>query len=179
MCMVLSKCICCVEFFVGQHLYTIWHWFKLYRQVVGIPTGTNSATLVADLFLFRHERNFTMVLSDDKQADIIEDFNATSRYLDDILNMNNISFDNMVRKIYNAELQLDKYLWYWNLLLWLAFVHFQWYWFYQKLWLMWGFWFENVNFPMWHILQWSRRVFMVYIESHICYHWNLKAHWQN
>ena len=34
-----------------------------------------------------------MSLSDDKQADIIDAFNATSRYLDDILNSNNIYFD--------------------------------------------------------------------------------------
>ena len=39
-----------------------------------------------------------MAFSDDKQADIIEAFNTTSRYLDDILNMNNIYFYNMVRK---------------------------------------------------------------------------------
>ena len=31
-----------------------------------------------------------MSLSDDKQADIIEAFNTTSRYLDSILNTNNI-----------------------------------------------------------------------------------------
>ena len=49
-----------------------------------------------------------MSLSDDKQADIIEAFNTTSRYLDDISNINNNYFDNMVRKIYPAELQLNK-----------------------------------------------------------------------
>ena len=30
-----------------------------------------------------------MSLSDDKQADVIDAFNTTSRYLDDILNINN------------------------------------------------------------------------------------------
>ena len=44
---------------------------KLYRQVVGIPMGTNCAPLIADLFLFCYERDFMMFLSDDKQADII------------------------------------------------------------------------------------------------------------
>ena len=39
---------------------------KLYRQVVGIPMGTNCAGLVADLFLFCYERDFMMSLSDDK-----------------------------------------------------------------------------------------------------------------
>ena len=40
-----------------------------------------------------------MYLSDDKQADIIDAFNATSRYLDDILNINTVYFDNMVSQI--------------------------------------------------------------------------------
>ena len=72
---------------------------KLYRQVVGIPMGTNCAPLVADLFLFCYERDFMMTLSDDKQADVIDAFNTTSRYLDDILNINNVYFDNMVSQI--------------------------------------------------------------------------------
>ena len=54
---------------------------KLYRQVVGIPMGTNCAPLVAYLFLFCYERDFMMSLSDDKQADVIDAFNSTSRYL--------------------------------------------------------------------------------------------------
>ena len=47
-------------------------------------------------------------LSDDKQADVIDAFNITSRYLDDILNINNVYFDNMVSQIYPSELQLNK-----------------------------------------------------------------------
>ena len=49
-----------------------------------------------------------MSLSNDKQADVIDAFNATSRYLDDILNINNVYFDNMVNLIYLSELQLNK-----------------------------------------------------------------------
>ena len=70
--------------------------------------GTNCAPLVADLFLFCYERDFMMSLSDDKQADVIDEFNTTSRYLGDILNINNFYFDNMVSKIYPSELQLNK-----------------------------------------------------------------------
>ena len=51
---------------------------KLYRQVVRIRMCTNCAPLVADLFLFCHERDFMMSLSDDKQGDIINAFNNTS-----------------------------------------------------------------------------------------------------
>ena len=70
--------------------------------------GTNCAPLVADLFLFCYERGFMMYLSDDKQADVIDAFNTTSRYLDDILNVNNVYFDNMVSQIYPSKLKLDK-----------------------------------------------------------------------
>ena len=41
-----------------------------------------------------------MSLSDDKQAVIIDTFNTTSRYLDEILNINDVYFDNMVSQIY-------------------------------------------------------------------------------
>ena len=63
---------------------------KLYRQAVGIPMGTNCAPLVADLFLLCNECDFTVSLSDDNQADIIDAFNNTSRDLFGILNINNI-----------------------------------------------------------------------------------------
>ena len=77
---------------------------KLYRQTIGIPMGT----LVADLFLFCYERHFMKSLSRENQADIIEAFNSTSRYLDDLLNIDNIYFDQMVDRIYPTELQLNR-----------------------------------------------------------------------
>ena len=49
-----------------------------------------------------------MSLSDDKQVDVIDAFNTTSIYLDNILNNNNVYFDNMVSQIYQSELQLNK-----------------------------------------------------------------------
>ena len=80
---------------------------KLYRQTVGIPMGTNCATLVADLFLFCYERDFMLSLSDNNQTDIIEAFNSTSRYLDDFLNIDNPYFEQMVGQI-PTEIQLNK-----------------------------------------------------------------------
>ena len=49
-----------------------------------------------------------MSLSDDKQVDNIDALNTTSRYFDDILNINNVYFYNMVSSIYPSELQLNK-----------------------------------------------------------------------
>ena len=66
---------------------------KLYIQIVGIPMGTKCAPLEADLFLFCYERDFMAYLSDDNQADIIWAFNSTSRYLDDLLNIDNTYFN--------------------------------------------------------------------------------------
>ena len=70
--------------------------------------GTNCAPLIADLFLFCYERDFMMSLYDDKQTDVLYTFNTTSRYLDDILNINNVYFNNMVSQIYPSEFQLNK-----------------------------------------------------------------------
>ena len=81
---------------------------KLYRQIVGIPMGTNCVPLVADLFLFCYERDFMLSSSEDNQFDVIEAFNSTSRYLDDLLNIDNNFFDNTINRIYPSELQLNK-----------------------------------------------------------------------
>ena len=69
---------------------------------------TNCAPLVADLFLFCYERDFMLSLSDNNRTDIIEAFNSTSRYLDDLLNIDNPYFEQMVGQIYPAELQLNE-----------------------------------------------------------------------
>ena len=79
---------------------------KLYSQIVGIPMGTNCAPLVADLFLYCYERDFMDSLNHDNQA--IEAFNSTSRYLDNLLNIDNPYFESIVNQIYPPELQLNK-----------------------------------------------------------------------
>ena len=83
--------------------------YQLYRQIVGIPMGTNCAPLVAYLFLFCYERDFVLSLSDKYQANVIEMFNSTSRYLDNFLNIDPY-FEQMVSQIliYPHELQLNK-----------------------------------------------------------------------
>ena len=47
-------------------------------------------------------------LNHDNHADAIEAFNSTSRYLDDLLNIDNPYFEGMVNQIYPSELQLNK-----------------------------------------------------------------------
>ena len=47
-------------------------------------------------------------LSDNNQTDIIAAFNSTSRYLDDLLNIDNPYFEQMVGQIYPTELHSNK-----------------------------------------------------------------------
>ena len=61
----------------------------VYREIVGIHMGTNCAPLVEALLLFCYEGDWMLSLSDNNQADVIEPFNSTSRYLDDLLNIDN------------------------------------------------------------------------------------------
>ena len=77
-------------------------------QAIGVPVGAGCAPLVADLFLFCCGRGFVGSLSRENQADVVEAFNSTSRYLDDLLNIDNIYFDQMVDRIYPTELQLNR-----------------------------------------------------------------------
>ena len=70
--------------------------------------GTKCAPLVGDMFLFCYERNFMKSLTKEKRYDLIDAFKSTSRYLDNLLNIDLIHFEHMVHRKYHAELQLDK-----------------------------------------------------------------------
>ena len=66
-CRGVCDALCCLSdgVFVGFGL-------GLYRQVVGVPMGTDCAPLVADLFLFCYGGDFMLSLSGSNQSDIIE-----------------------------------------------------------------------------------------------------------
>ena len=63
---------------------------------------------MADLFLFCYEKDFMMSLSEEKKSEVIEAFSSTSRYLDDLLDIDNNYFDGLINQIYPSELQLNK-----------------------------------------------------------------------
>ena len=81
---------------------------KVYQQIVGIPMATNCAQLMADLFVFCYERDFMSYLHKSKRYDIIDMFNDTSRYLDDIFTIDNPEFEKHIPDIYPTELQVNK-----------------------------------------------------------------------
>ena len=49
-----------------------------------------------------------MSLSEEKQFEVIEAFCSRSRYLDDLLNIDNGYCDGLISRIYPSELQLNK-----------------------------------------------------------------------
>ena len=82
---------------------------SVYRQIIGIPMGTNCAPLIADLFLYCYELQFmTKISKDPSKQHLINKFNNTFRYLDDILALNNDDFSMYINEIYPVELTLNK-----------------------------------------------------------------------
>ena len=78
---------------------------KVFRQVIGIPMGTNSAPLLADLFLHTYEYEFIIKTM---KGDITRalQFTKTFRYIDDLLCVNNDNFNKHINEIYPSELIL-------------------------------------------------------------------------
>ena len=44
--------------FLMDNIYVVGFGGRVYQQTVGIPTGTNCAPLVADLFLYSYDADF-------------------------------------------------------------------------------------------------------------------------
>jgi hypothetical protein len=65
-----------------------------FRQVIGIPMGTNCAPLLADLFLYTYETDFLdRLISKGKiSRAFARKFNFTYRYIDDLISFNNANF---------------------------------------------------------------------------------------
>ena len=90
----------------NKFIYNIFVSFggTLFQQVVGIPMGTNCATLLADLFLYSYESEFLQNLVKDKKIHEVRAFNFTYRYIDDVLSINNSRFAEFLPLIYPPEL---------------------------------------------------------------------------
>ena len=59
-----------------------------------------------DLLMFSYEKDFMVSLSNNNLADYIEVFNSTSRYVDDLLDIDNPYVEQTASQIYLSELQL-------------------------------------------------------------------------
>ena len=78
---------------------------SVFRQVIGIPMGTNSTPLLADLFLHTFEYDFMVKTMKQDITKAIQ-FSNTFRYIDDLFSANNVDFGNYINAIYPSELEL-------------------------------------------------------------------------
>ena len=100
-----DRLITYVEYLIDNIYVSIGN--KVYRQCIGIPMGTDCAPLLANLFLFFYEYRYMKNLIKSNTI-IARRFNNTMRYIDDLLVLNNNSFDDAIKNIYPSELQLKK-----------------------------------------------------------------------
>ena len=79
----------------------------LFRQVIGIPMGTDCAPFLANLFLYSYESEWMKQKRENKQFDILNKFRHCFRYIDDLLCINNDELmDSVMTEIYPQELSL-------------------------------------------------------------------------
>ena len=70
----------------------------LFRQVIGIPMGTNCAPLLADLFLYSYESEFLDNMIRGGHRKLARSFNLCYRYIDDLIVFNNEKFGIMPKR---------------------------------------------------------------------------------
>ena len=80
---------------------------KIFRQVIGIPMGSDPAPFMANLFLYHYESNWIKSLKKENLQKARR-FANTFRFIDDLLAINddNLFLENF-KDIYPAELQLN------------------------------------------------------------------------
>ena len=80
---------------------------SVFKQVIGIPMGTDCAPYLANLFLFAYEFEFLNDTLKLKDFSTLYKFNKCHRYIDDLLTVNNDGvFNDFKGRIYPPELQL-------------------------------------------------------------------------
>ena len=80
----------------------------LFRQVTGIPMGTNCAPLLADLFLYSYESEILDNMIRSSHRKLTRSFNLCYRYIDNLIVFNNKKFGDFVKKIYPSKLTVEK-----------------------------------------------------------------------
>ena len=69
---------------------------SVFRQVIGIPMGTNSAPFLADLFLHIFECDFMLRTLKQDMTKAVQ-FSNTFRYIDNLFSVNNEHFGHYTR----------------------------------------------------------------------------------
>ena len=83
--------ICKIIEFLIDNIFVQFGW-RLFRQMIGIPMGTNCAPLLADLFLYSYENEFLDNIIRSGHRRLARLFNLCYRYIDDLIVFNNKKF---------------------------------------------------------------------------------------
>jgi len=75
----------------------------IFQQAVGIPIGTNSAPLLADLFLHSYEAEFIQELLRKGEKKLAQAFNYTFRYIDEVLSLSEWKWAKVALRPSNAK----------------------------------------------------------------------------
>ena len=82
--------------------------YSVFKQVIGIPMGTDCAPFLANLFLYAYEFEFLNDTLKQKDFGTLYKFNKCHRYIDDLLAINNDKLlEECKSRIYPPELQLN------------------------------------------------------------------------
>ena len=81
---------------------------NIFRQVIGIPMGTNCAPLLADLFLYSYENEFLDNMIRSGHRRLARSFNLCYRYIDDLIVFNSKKFLDYLKEIYPSQLTVEK-----------------------------------------------------------------------
>ena len=81
---------------------------SLFRQMIGIPMGTNCAPLLTDLFLYSYVNEFLDNMIRSGHMRLARSFNLCYRYTDDLIVFNNKTFLDYFKEVYTSQLTVEK-----------------------------------------------------------------------
>ena len=81
---------------------------QFFRQMIGIPMGTDCAPLLADVFLYSCKSECLGKLVKEGKRKLARKFNLSYRYIDDLISFNNKRFKNFISDIYPKKLTISE-----------------------------------------------------------------------
>ena len=97
----------CLTFLIRNAYFRVGD--RVFRQVIGIPMGSDPAPFFANLFLFYYECEYVKKLSREKKTALAKKFKHIFRFIDDLIAVNDSNeFEKLFKEIYPPMLELKK-----------------------------------------------------------------------
>ena len=102
-----EKLLSCLNYLI-DNAYIV-HNGQVYRQIIGIPMGTNSAPHVANIYLFVYEYEYIEALINDGNNKYLEKLVNIFRFQDDLFAVNDDGlFESILTDVYPVEMKVSK-----------------------------------------------------------------------